>query len=150
MWSESCSLVSDSLWPRGLYCPWNSPGQNTGVGSRSLLQGILPTQGSNPGLLHCRRILYPLSHQGSPHPRWLLTFSGLRQEDKDPAPEPTNRSSIHTIYYRLDLPLGGSTWRWEPHRPCLKRELWGPVWSQGEEVGFEWTRLRWGPWGSGS
>ena len=44
---------------------WNSPGQNTGVGSRSLLQGIFPTQGSNPGLPHCRQILYQLSHQGS-------------------------------------------------------------------------------------
>ena len=42
-------------------CPWNSPGQNTGVGSLSLLQGIFPTQGSNPGLPHCRRILYQLS-----------------------------------------------------------------------------------------
>ena len=47
-------------------CPWNSPSQNTGVGSRSLLHGIFPTQGSNSGLPHCRWILYPLSHQGSP------------------------------------------------------------------------------------
>ena len=45
---------------------WGSPGQNTGVGSLSLPQGIFPTQGSNPGLPHCRRILYQLSHQGSP------------------------------------------------------------------------------------
>ena len=64
--SESRSVVSDSLWPHGLYSPWNSPGQNTGVGSLSLLQGIFPTQGSNPGLLHCRQILYQLSHKGSP------------------------------------------------------------------------------------
>ena len=48
------------------YSPWNSPGQNTGVGSLSLLQGILPAQGSNPGLPHCRRVLYQLSYQGSP------------------------------------------------------------------------------------
>ena len=47
-------------------CPWNSPGQNTGVGSCSLLQGIFLTQRSNPGLLHCRWILYHLSHRGSP------------------------------------------------------------------------------------
>ena len=52
--SESHSVVSDSLWPHGLQSPWNSPGQNTGVGSLSLLQGIFPTQGSNPGLPHCR------------------------------------------------------------------------------------------------
>ena len=40
--------------------------QNTGVGSCSLLPGIFPTQGSNPGLPHCGRILYQLSHKGSP------------------------------------------------------------------------------------
>ena len=50
--SVSCSVLSDSLWPHGLQptrllCPWNSPGQNTGVGSHSLLQGIFPTQDSN-------------------------------------------------------------------------------------------------------
>ena len=58
--------LSDSLQPLGLYSPWNSLGQNTGVGSLSLLQGIVPTQGSNPGLLPCRQILYQLSHKGSP------------------------------------------------------------------------------------
>ena len=65
--SESCSVVSDSLRAHGLYSPWNSPGQYTGVGSLSLRQGIFPTQGSNPGLLHCRWIHYQLSHQGSPN-----------------------------------------------------------------------------------
>ena len=59
------SLMSDSLWSHGLYSPWNSPGQNTGVGSLSLLQGIFPTQGLNPGLLGCRWILYQLSHKES-------------------------------------------------------------------------------------
>ena len=58
--------MSYSLQPHGLYSPWNSPGQNTGVGSHSLLQGIFSTQGSNPGLLNCRLTLYQLSHQGSP------------------------------------------------------------------------------------
>ena len=66
-----CSVVSDSLqlhglWPSRLLCPWDSPGKNTGVGCYSLLQGIFPTQGLNPGLLHCRQILYCLSHWGSP------------------------------------------------------------------------------------
>ena len=64
--SESRSVVSNSLQPHGLYSLWNSLGQNTGVGNLSLLQGIFPTQGSNPGLLHCRQILYQLSHKGSP------------------------------------------------------------------------------------
>ena len=46
--------------------PWNSPDQNTGLGSLSLFQGIFPTQGSNPGLPHCRWILYHLSYKESP------------------------------------------------------------------------------------
>ena len=63
--SESCSVVSDSLQPHGLYRLWNSLGQNTRVCILSHLQGIFPTHGSNPGLLHFRQILYHLSHQGS-------------------------------------------------------------------------------------
>ena len=70
----SCSVVSDFGTPwtvaHPLLCPWNSPGKNTAVGSHSLLQGIFLTQGSNPGLLHCRRILYHLSYQGSPLLIW--------------------------------------------------------------------------------
>ena len=57
---------------------WNSPGQNTGAGSLSLLQGIFPTQGSNSGLPHCGLILYQLSHKGSPKlgftSRWNLVI----------------------------------------------------------------------------
>ena len=64
--NETRSVISDSLWPHGLYSPWNSPGQDTGVGSLSLLQEILPTQGSNPNLPHYWRILYQLTHKGSP------------------------------------------------------------------------------------
>ena len=65
-WSESHSVMSDSLQHHVLYSPWNSPGQNTGVGSLSLLQGIFSTQGSNPDLPHCRQILYLLGHKRSP------------------------------------------------------------------------------------
>ena len=61
---ESHSVMSDSLQPHDI--PWHSPGQNPGVGSHSLPQGIFPTWGPNPGLPHCRQILYQLSHQGSP------------------------------------------------------------------------------------
>ena len=66
--NESRSVESDSLRPHGLYSPWNSPGQNAGVGSLSLLQGIFPAQGLNPGLPHCRQILYQLSHKGNTCP----------------------------------------------------------------------------------
>ena len=55
---------------------WNSPGQNTGVGSLSLLQGIFSTQGSNPGSPHCRQILYQLSYEGSPHMRTHMSYEG--------------------------------------------------------------------------
>ena len=67
MWGDSCSVTPDFLWPHGLYSPLNSPGQNPGVGSLSLLQGIFPTQGLNLGLPHCRRILYQVSQKGSPN-----------------------------------------------------------------------------------
>ena len=60
--NESHSVMSNSLQPHGLYSPWNSPGQNTGVGSHSFLQGIFPTRGSNPGFPHCRRVLHQLSY----------------------------------------------------------------------------------------
>ena len=59
--AQSCLTLCDSM-----DYAWNSPGQNTGVGSLSLLQGMFPTQGLNPGLPHCRQILYTLSHKGSP------------------------------------------------------------------------------------
>ena len=67
----SLSVVSNSLKLHGLqltslFCPWNSPCKNTGVGSHSLLQGIFLIQGSNLRFLHCKQILYRLSHQGSP------------------------------------------------------------------------------------
>ena len=63
--SESCSVVSDSLRPHRVSSPWNSPHQDTGVGSLSLLQRIFQTQGSNPGLPHCRWILQ-LTHKENP------------------------------------------------------------------------------------
>jgi len=67
----SCSKVSDSLSPHRLLltrllCPWDSLGKNTEVGCHALLQGIFPTQGSDPGLPHYRHIIFHLSSQGSP------------------------------------------------------------------------------------
>ena len=67
-----CMYLIDSLRPHGLQptrllCHGDSPGKNTGVGCHTLLRGNFPTQGPNPGLLHCRWIIYHLSHQGSPN-----------------------------------------------------------------------------------
>ena len=77
--SESHSVMSDSLRPHGLYSLWNSPGQNTGVGSLSLLQRIFPTQGLNPGLPYCRWILNQLSYQGKPRNTGVGSLSLLTQ-----------------------------------------------------------------------
>ena len=61
------------------YSPWNSPGQNPGVGSLSLLQGVFPTQGLNPGIPLCRQILYPLNHKGNPQEMKVDSRSWKRQ-----------------------------------------------------------------------
>ena len=95
--SESHSVVSDSLRPRELYTPWNSPGQNTGVDSLSLLQGIFPTQGSNPGLLHCRWILYQLSH--------------LRREAPEPPGKDLCWEIINGIRYQVPNTCSLIKWR---------------------------------------
>ena len=77
--SISCSVIYNSLqfhgWkPARLLCPWDSPRKNTGVGCHSLLQGIFLTHELNPGLLHCRQILYCLNCKGS---YWTLTLRHL-------------------------------------------------------------------------
>ena len=65
---QSCLILRDPMdcKPATFLCPWDFPGKNTGVGSLSLFQGIISTQGLNPGLPHCGQTLYQLSHQGSP------------------------------------------------------------------------------------
>ena len=91
--SESCSVLSDSLQPYGLYSPWNSPGQNTGVGSLSLLQGIFPTQGSNPGLPHYRQILYQLSHKGNPRILELVAYPFSSRSS-----QPRNQTRVSALW----------------------------------------------------
>ena len=85
--------MSDSLGSHGVYSPWNSPGQNTGVGSLSLLQRIIPTQGSNSGLPHCRQILYQLSQReaqrekvGDLPPKKILKSTWLSYWEKEEYP----------------------------------------------------------------
>ena len=90
--SESHSVVSDSLRPHGLYSPRNSPGQNTGVGSCFLLEGILPTQGSNPSLPHCRQILYQLKNKGSPR-----TLEWAAYPFSSGSSQPRNRTRVSCI-----------------------------------------------------
>ena len=94
--SESCSATSDSLRPQGLHSPWNSPGQNTGVGSLFLLQGIFPSQGSNPDPLHCRWILYQLSHKGSARVLAWVAYPFSRGSSR-----PKNRTRLSCIAGRF-------------------------------------------------
>ena len=94
--SESHSVVSSSLGSRGLYCPWKSPGRNTGVGSLSLVQGIFPTHGSNPGLPHYRQILYQLSHKGSPRILQCVAYPFSRGSS-----EPRNWTRVSCIAGRF-------------------------------------------------
>ena len=96
--SESHSIVSDSLLSRGLYSPWNSPGQNTGVRSLPLHQGIFPTQGSNPDLPHCRWILYELNHKGSPGILEWVVYPFSRGSSR---PRNWTRVSYRRILYQL-------------------------------------------------
>ena len=88
--------------PTRLLCPWNSPGKNTGVGSHSLLQGIFPTQGSNVGPLHCRQILYHLSHQESP----LFILRRV----KIVLDSPQINFSLYTFNESIFMPLGKCIW----------------------------------------
>ena len=109
--SEGHPVVSSSL-----YSPWDSPGQNTGVGSLSPLQGVFPTQGLKPGLLHCGRILHQLSHKGSPR---ILEWVSLLQQ-MFPTQE-LNQDLLHCrrILYQL-------SYRGSPQR--AKGNLKAPWW----------------------
>ena len=102
---------------------WNSPGQNTGVGSLSLLQGIFPTQGLNPGLPHCRLILYQLSHKGSPRIlEWgAYPFSGRSYQ-------PRNQTRVSCIAGRFFT-------HWAMREAfvssvCVSAELWASLYEK--------------------
>ena len=113
MWSESHSAVSDSLRPRGLYSLWNSPGQNTAVGSLSLLQGIFPTQVPDPGLPHCRQILYQLNQTGKP---WVVFIVNYKFIENKIVEEKTTNYLLHKWpRYRMKYPcreLQLERWLW--------------------------------------
>ena len=139
--------MSDPLQHHGLYSPWNSLGQNTGVGSCSHLQGIFPTQGVNPGFLHCRRILHQLSHQGSTRITGVSSLSLLQHIS--PTQE-LNWGLLHCRWILYQLSYQGSPdWHFShclyTVRPSLvaqmvknlpaKQEIW--VWSLGWEDPLE-------------
>ena len=77
--SESCWALSNSLQPHGLYTPWNSPSQITGVGSCSILQGIFPTLGSNPGFPTLQADSLPAEPPGKPKNTGVGSLSLLQR-----------------------------------------------------------------------
>ena len=135
---------SDSLRPHELYSPWNSPGQNTGVGSRSLLQEIFPIWRSNPGLLHCKRILHQLSHKGSPrilkwvaYPFSSLPWKPIKKKrcyfaNKGPYSQSYGFPNSHVCMWELDHKVS-----WVPKIDAS--ELW--CWRRLLRV--TWTAKRW-------
>ena len=107
--------MSNSLWPHGLQatrllCPWDSPCRNTGVGCHALLQGFFPTQGSNPGLWHCRWILSHLSHQGSP-PNKMATVNKKKNKQTKTANVRVNISQDIEKQEPLCTDDGNVMWR---------------------------------------
>ena len=117
-----------------IHNPWNSPGQNTGVGSRSLLQGIFPTQGSNLGLPHCRQIFYPMNHQGSPKILESLNTKGRNEKYKYlSATWGYEDKHLEKQQHTWGLPWKASTSSWERTATCriqqhaLSAQVWGNV-----------------------
>ena len=130
----------DSLWLYGPYlvrilCPSNSPGKNTGVGCRSLFQGIFSTQGSNPGLLYCRQILYHLSHQENPinlKSIWKLCCRGRRWEDLGEW-----HWNMYNIMYEMRCQSRFDARYWVLGASALGRPR-GMVWGGRREEGSGW------------
>ena len=101
--SQGCPTLCDLM----SYSPWDSPGQYTGMGSLSLLRGIMLTQGSNPGLPHCRWILYQLSHKGRPG---ILEWVACPFSSK--SSQPRNQTSVSCIVGRFftNWPIREALW----------------------------------------
>ena len=95
----NCALLCWTLQSHGLWNPWGSPGKNTGVGCHALLQ-IFPIQAWNPGFLHCRRILYPLSHQGNPGTLEWITYPFSRRSSP-----PRNQTGVSCICRQIPYQL---------------------------------------------
>ena len=110
-------LRPHELWPSSLLCPWDFPGKNPGVGCHFLLQVIFLTQGSNPGLLHCKQTPYQLSHEGT------IKFSkeqveGLNEAQFLPIKKLLERGTASEASQRLKClnwaPIGTRQWHPTP------------------------------------
>ena len=108
--SENHTVVFNSLWPHGLYSPWKSPDQNTGVGSRSRGSS---QQRLNPGLPHCSQTLHQLRHQGNPRMLEWVAIPSL--EDLPKAEIETRAPTLQVDSLRQSYqgrPTGGRLEHW--------------------------------------
>ena len=140
--SVSLSVISDSLrpyWlqPTKLFCPWNSRGKNIGVGCHSILRGIFPIQGSNLGLLHCRRVLYYLCHQGSPTLVGYKTSLVAQMVKNPPAVQETQ---VQSLGWEIPRERNGYPLQYS----CLGNPMdRGACQATVHRVGQSWTQLKW-------
>ena len=117
----SNSLRPHGLLPVRLLCPWDSLGRNTGVGSHSLLRGIFPAQGSNPGPPHCRWIRYHLRHQESPRILEWVAYPFSRRSSR-----PRNQTEFPALQVdSLPAELPGKIL--VQGRECNRRRQWHPT-----------------------
>ena len=108
--AQSClTLQPHGLWPARLFCPWDFPGKNTGVGCHFLLQGIFPTQGLNLRLLHWQADSLPLSHQGNPQ-RSYKNSKGTRMPSFPDVPLLPAPSSLGSFLCLLTLSCDDPVW----------------------------------------
>ena len=152
---HECSVVADSLWPRGLeparlLCLWDYPGKSTGVGCHFLLQGIFLTQGLNWDLLHCRWILYHWGIGEVPlpvHPSHIRPYKAL--EDCQ-----SLQTSVNAVFSHLELLQPHCSFSWLPliHPPGLSWKVtffWesfsSPPLILGEDCHSSYCRIVWFP-----
>ena len=116
--AQSCLILCDPMdySPPGSSVHWNSPGKNTGMGCHALLQGIFPTQGLNPGLLHCRRILYHLSHPVNYSVLCVIKYSSVPGTAIDLGDAKTNNYEF--------LPIKGLEYEWKKQINAIKFYCW--------------------------
>ena len=116
--SESCSVVSDSLQPHGLYSPWNSPGQNTGVDSRSLLQGNIPNPGIEPRFSTLQADSLPAEPPGKPKNTKVGSLSPLQRIFLT---QESNRGLLHCSWILYQLSYQGSRRYTHMYTPSRKQ-----------------------------
>ena len=126
--------MSDSLQPHGLYSPWTSPGQDTGVGSLSLLQLIFLSQELNWGLQHCRWIIFQLRYQGS-HNRIYHVAIYCSHQNYFQKSE-CSRDRKHTLGEQCNSPIKNiiNSYEVTMYTVCNQIPLYDWVWKSSQRV----------------